>query len=405
MPDEGQSYRVAVIGCGPRAAQSVTGYALHPRTNVVAICDVLPERTDALGDQFDVSARYSDFDVMLRETRPDIAVISTQADSHFELAMHVLDRGINVDVEKPMCLDLEQADTLVARSEARGVRVAAHHQYRNGVAMQALLQLVKDGRVGQIHHLEANCKGYYGGYGLMNIGCHLINNMIKFCGGCQSVVAVAHTGERRTAADDVVQSPEGMGVIAGESLTATLLLGDSATATLVQHRLPNVGRGPVSSVLEVVGTEGRLLWKADGAWFLPHPRFLPNGVHDQWEAVPLAFPPSFDASLGALAADDFLFADEYVRALDEGREHESSGAEATHVMQVLMGIFESVATGTRIDLPQVNRDHPLERWRHDQGLGDVPPAPRAYREWLKVEDLRLQQTGSRSSIAAPSAAA
>ncbi|MAG37191.1 MAG: hypothetical protein CL878_13235 [Dehalococcoidia bacterium] len=55
-----------------------------------------------------------------------------------------------------------------------------------------------------------------------------------------------------------------------------------------------------------------------------------------------------------------------------------------------MGIFESAAYGRRVELPQPGRDHPLLRWRREQGLGDPPPAvSRAYPEWIVAEDRRL----------------
>ena len=202
-------------------------------------------------------------------------------------------------------------------------------------------------------------------------------------------MALAQTGGRLITAADAVSSPEGMGVIAGEFLTATLQLDPGVTATLIHHRLPNVGRPPLHSVVEVVGTEGHLMWKSDAAWFLPHGRFVPDGVYDQWEPVPLVFPSGFGPGQGSLAADDYWFVDEYVNALDEGRDHECSGPEVVRILETMMGIFESAATGQRVDLPQTGREHPLRRWRREQGLGEAPPMPRSYREWLAAEDLRV----------------
>jgi hypothetical protein len=150
-------------------------------------------------------------------------------------------------------------------------------------------------------------------------------------------------------------------------------------------------------MVEVTGTEGHLLWKSNEAWYLPHGRFVPGGTYDDWQLLPLEYPEGFDASKssspnpgsGMFAADDYLYVDEYVRALDEGREHECSGPEVTHVLETMMAIFESAARGTRVDLPQTEREHPLRRWRRENGLGEPEPMPRGWREWLAVEDRRL----------------
>ena len=69
--------------------------------------------------------------------------------------------------------------------------------------------------------------------------------------------------------------------------------------------------------------------------------------------------------------EDYQFADEYVQALDEGRAHECSGEAGRHVLEILMGIFESGARGRRVDLPQADRDHPLLRWREEHGYGSA----------------------------------
>ena len=114
-------------------------------------------------------------------------------------------------------------------------------------------------------------KGYYGGYGLMNVGTHLINNMLKFAGRCRSVVASALTDGHPITPRDVVPSPSGMGTIAGEHITATLRFDGNVTANLLQHRFPVVDNRAYA--MELYGTEGRLIWGTGGAWWLPSPSF------------------------------------------------------------------------------------------------------------------------------------
>ena len=69
-----------------------------------------------------------------------------------------------------------------------------------------------------------------------------------------------------------------------------------------------------------------------------------------------------------MAEGDYWFVEEYVRALDQNTDHECSGASGCHVVEIIMGIFESAAFGRHVDLPQVQRDHPLLRWREQAGL-------------------------------------
>ena len=380
-----KSYRVAILGCRSRGAMAASAYHAHPRTELVGLCDLRQEPLDTLGQQVGVAARFTDLDEMIRSVKPDIVAIPTGTEFHFDLAMRVVDHGIDLEVEKPMCANLEQADALMARANERGVRVAVHHQVRVGPEMQAMARAYTAGRIGKLRYMVGSGKGYYGGYGLMNIGCHIVNNFLKFAGACRSVSATASTGGRAVTPSDVIASPSGMGIIVGECITATLQFDDNVTATLLHHRFPI--RDNHAYLMELYGTEGRMIW-SHGAWYLGQPHFIPDGQHDQWERLELDHTEPVSKS-GEAELNDYYFVDEYVRALDKQCDHECSGADGRHTLEILMGIFESAAYGHRIDLPQVQRDHPLLRWRSEHGLGKPTEVPRHYPDWLKMEDERL----------------
>ena len=383
-------YRTAILGCRSRGTAAARAYHAHPRTEVVALCDLVQDHLDTLGDELGVAAQFGDLDKMISETRPDIVAIPTGTEFHYELAMRVLEYGVHIDIEKPLCVDLEQADAVVAKARDKGSRIAVHHQGRSGALMQTLGRVLREGRIGRVRCLDGYGKNYYGGYGLMNIGTHQLNNMLKVAGHCRSVVAVILTDNHPITPADVVPSPSGMGTIAGEYISATLRFDDDVTATLRQHRFPTSTR----PIMEVCGTEGRLMWTEvglapGGAWWLPHPEYKPDGTHDQWQALEPTIPDGFDPQSPALI-DEYCFVEEYVNALDENREPESSGVEGHHVVEIMMGAFESAAWSRPVDFPQQDRSHPLKRWRRENGLAPDPdPMPRAYGEWLDAEDQRL----------------
>ena len=329
---------------------------------------------------------------MIHQTEPDIVAIPTGTEFHYELCMRVLEHGVHIEVEKPMCVDLEQADAVMEKAQDKDVRVAVHHQARVGALMRAMYQTFTEGRIGELLYINSRGKVYYGGYGLMNIGTHQLNNMLKFAGHCRSVSAVALTDNHLIIPEDVVPSPHGMGTIAGEHITATLHFDNGVTANLLQHRLPT----KTSPVMEIVGTEGRLLGGNSllikggkgGAWLLSEPQYIPDSKSTGWQPLGPIYPEHYDQSSPA-TLDDYWFVDEYVRALDEDRDHECSGAEAHHIVEIMMGIFESAAYGKRVDLPQEQREHPLLRWRCESGLAAPEKMPRPYDEWLEAEDRRL----------------
>ena len=118
---------------------------------------------------------------------------------------------------------------------------------------------------------------------------------------------------------------------------------------------------------------------------------MPDGEGDAWQSLAPVYPEHFDPDSGAVP-DDYWFVEEYVHALDEDHDHECSGDEGRHVLEVIMGTFESALHGTPVLLPQEQREHPLLRALRQHGLPDPEPMPRPYYEWLDAEDRRLGRT-------------
>lgn len=382
-----KTYRVAILGCRGRGTAAAHAYHAHPRTQIVGLCDLIEERRSILGEQLNISDRFADLNEMIKHTSPDIVAIPTGTEFHYDLCMKVLEHGVHIEVEKPMCVDLLEADDVIRKADEMDVQVAVHHQGRVGASMQALSKAFNEGKIGELRYIYGSGKGYYGGYGLMCIGTHMLNNMLNFGNRCVSVVAQLTTGGNPVTPEDVVPSPSGMGTIAGEYITATLQYEGNVTGTLLQHRFNKMDTDAYT--MELFGSEGRLFWKSSAAWYLPTPHYLPDGNNDKWESLQLLYPEHYDPKSNASEAD-YWFVEEYVNALDENREHTCSGKEGRHIIEMMMGIFDSAAYGKRVNLPQENRAHPLLQWREETGLQPPEKMPRGYAEWLTLESNRIK---------------
>ena len=288
-------YRVAILGCRSRGSAAARVYNAHPRTEVVGLCDLVEDRLNSIGDELNVTARFTNLDQMIRETEPDIVAIPTAPSLHAPLALRVLEHGVNIEVEKPMGMDLMETDAVMKKAAQKGVQVAVHHQWRLSGWTQAINRLYQAGDIGELRHIYASGKGYYGGFGLMEIGTHLLTHMTKFGGDCRSVTAHATTRGRPITPNDVLPAPRGNGIIAGDNVTASLQFDNGVTGTLLQHKFDKINVD--AHVVELYGTEGRLMWYPHGSWKLAGPHVLPKNDMPNWEALTPIYPDSFNQAL------------------------------------------------------------------------------------------------------------
>ena len=149
--------KYALIGCGRIAVNHIKA-VLNNHLELVAVCDILPEKMEALLAKYDLQndasiARYTDYKKLLSE-HPELQLISiaTESGLHAEIALACIDAGVNVIIEKPMAMNMADADEIIRRSEAKHVKVAACHQNRFNVAVQELRHALEAGRFGRLSH-------------------------------------------------------------------------------------------------------------------------------------------------------------------------------------------------------------------------------------------------------------
>lgn len=148
--------RYALIGCGRIAAYHIKA-ALYHNLDFIAACDVKEEKIEELVKSFPIQNRrnlmyYTDYKKMLGECKPDLVSIATDSGAHAKIALDCIDRGIHVIIEKPIAMNMKDADEIVKRSEEKHVKVAACHQNRFNIAVQEMRGALEAGRFGKLSH-------------------------------------------------------------------------------------------------------------------------------------------------------------------------------------------------------------------------------------------------------------
>ena len=103
---------------------------------------------------------------MIDEEKPELVSIATESGIHAEIALHCIKHGVNVIIEKPMAMSIEDADKIVELAEKKNVKVSACHQNRFNIAIQELRKAVEADRFGKISHGSIHVRwnrdhGYY----------------------------------------------------------------------------------------------------------------------------------------------------------------------------------------------------------------------------------------------------
>ena len=149
--------KYALIGCGRISTNHIKA-ALNNGLKIVAVCDLVEEHIESLLIKHNIQKndsikKYKDYKKMV-EDNPDIDLISiaTESGSHAEIALYCINKGINVIIEKPMAMSLEDADEIIKLSKEKNVKVSACHQNRFNIAVQKMRYALEEGRFGKLSH-------------------------------------------------------------------------------------------------------------------------------------------------------------------------------------------------------------------------------------------------------------
>ncbi len=140
---------VAVIGTGFWGKNHARNYREIENTNLVAICDVNPERAKAIANQYGVKA-YTDSAEMLKDPEIQAVSVCTWSIKLAEEALKCLNAGKHVLVEKPMATDTKQAQALIDTAKANGLHLTVGFLMRFIPGLQQIRQAVETKNIGEL---------------------------------------------------------------------------------------------------------------------------------------------------------------------------------------------------------------------------------------------------------------
>jgi predicted dehydrogenase len=149
--------RIAIIGCGKIADQHLQAIARIPDCQVVGLCDCEILMARQLGERFGISACFSDPEIMLNQTRPEVVHVTAPPQSHFPLGLRCLASGRHVYLEKPFTVNAREAEELVEKAKSTGLKLTVGHNYQFTLEMLEMRRLINQGFLGgKPVHLESH---------------------------------------------------------------------------------------------------------------------------------------------------------------------------------------------------------------------------------------------------------
>ncbi|MGD6810034.1 MAG: Gfo/Idh/MocA family protein [Candidatus Bathyarchaeia archaeon] len=140
---------VAVIGTGFWGKNHARNYKELENTNLMAICDVNPERAKVIANQYGAKA-YTDSTDMLKDPEIQAVSVCTWSTKLAEEALKCLNAGKHVLVEKPMATDTKQAQTLLDTAKANDLHLTVGFLMRFIPGLQQIKQAVETKKIGEL---------------------------------------------------------------------------------------------------------------------------------------------------------------------------------------------------------------------------------------------------------------
>ncbi len=149
--------RLAVVGVGAYESSRARGYLatmvkLTDLYTLCAICDHSEASLQAAGDLFGVEARYTDFEAMLREEKPDVVFVLVPTDGQTVQALTAVDHGCHIMTEIPYALTLAMGDAVAEACREKGVVWEVAENVWRWPQEQLKQQIVREGLLGKITH-------------------------------------------------------------------------------------------------------------------------------------------------------------------------------------------------------------------------------------------------------------
>jgi UDP-N-acetyl-2-amino-2-deoxyglucuronate dehydrogenase len=339
-----EKIRFGLVGCGRIAPRHANSLLPIPNAELVAVADNKPTRANQFSKEYNVDSYY-DYRYLLDRKDIDVVTIATPNGLHPLMSIHALQAEKNVICEKPMALNLDDADSMIESASYYGKKLCVVLQNRFNAPMQEMHHAITGGKLGQIFLGATTLRwfrpqSYYedewhgtvtmDGGTLLNQAIHHIDALQWMMGMPSSVFAYT-----ATLAHDI--ETEDVGVAVLKFPNGSLATIEGSTVTVPENMEASVAVFGETGSLKVGGTalNQKIIWKIIGE--------LENeDTFSQHEDIDRQ---------NIYGNSHIKVIEDMISAIVDDREPKVNGAEGKKALTIACAIYESAITGTPINLP------------------------------------------------------
>ena len=324
----GDKIKVAIIGCGQIARNHLDSYKRNPRVQVVACVDTDLGRAEALAKEVGARA-YGSHQEMIQKEKIQGASICTVPSSHRQIVIDLLDAGLHVLCEKPLAMNVSQAQEMLKRATEKNRLLLTAFKLRFFEEVQKAKELIDKGSLGRILNFRLLFGGYMdmagtwfvkkeisGGGVIMDNGPHAADLIRYLFGDIDGVSATA-----MDVANVGVEDTAKLTLFLKSGLAGTVDVSWAAWVT-------------PSSYLEIYGEEGAILLDLTGVT-------VKYKTWSDWKKIP---------NKGSIADGFARQIDHFVEAIQNNQTTVIDAEAGLKAQRVIEAAYRSIEQKRRIEV-------------------------------------------------------
>ena len=225
--------KFALIGTGGIAQTYAQAFQQSNCCKLIAVADVREDAAKAFAEPFGAKS-FSDYQALAENTELDAVIIATPPNTHPEIALYFMRKGVHVLCEKPLCLSVSEAKAMIETAETSNIVFTMATKFRYCEDVVKAKAIIASGVLGEIVQFENaftakvdmskrwnSNREIAGGGVLIDNGTHSVDIIRYFLGAIEEVLAVETSGTQNLSVDENVKllARTAEGVVASVDLT------------------------------------------------------------------------------------------------------------------------------------------------------------------------------------------